>query len=95
MINDWDRRFPGRIENMFRSLRNVVPSHLADTRLYDFAGLRVGAALPDEGGDTAFDSETFSDPTAPVFDDEEAAPATVRRPVINILDTRVAGGCGE
>ncbi len=95
MINDWDRRFPGRIENMFRSLRNVVPSHLADTRLYDFAGLRVGAALPDEGGDTAFDSETFSDPTAPVFDDEDAAPATARRPVINILDTRVAGGCGE
>ena len=31
MVNDWDRRFPGRLESMFRSQQNVVPSHLADT----------------------------------------------------------------
>ena len=30
MLNDWDKRFPGRIEIMFRSLQNVVPSHLLD-----------------------------------------------------------------
>jgi tRNA 2-thiocytidine biosynthesis protein TtcA len=58
MINDWDRRFPGRSESMFRALQNVVPSHLADSRLYDFAGLKLGQ-VPAEGGDIAFDKEEF------------------------------------
>ncbi len=39
MLLDWDNRFPGRIEVMFRSLKHVVPSHLADTQLYDFKSL--------------------------------------------------------
>lgn len=42
MLQDWDRRFPGRIETMFRSLQHVVPSHLADTALFDFKGLQHG-----------------------------------------------------
>lgn len=42
MLNDWDKRFPGRIETMFRSLQHVVPSHLADTELFDFKGLQTG-----------------------------------------------------
>ena len=54
MLADWDKRFPGRIETMFRSLQNVVPSHLADTALHDFAALEpTGEAEPD--GDTLFD----------------------------------------
>ncbi|MCW3481616.1 tRNA 2-thiocytidine(32) synthetase TtcA [Neisseriaceae bacterium JH1-16] len=61
MINDWDKRFPGRVETMFRAMRNVVPSHLADTELFDFAGLKTGA-VPAAGGDTAFDKEEFRDP---------------------------------
>ena len=40
MLQDWERRFPGRVENIFRAMRNVVPSHLADTRLFDFAELK-------------------------------------------------------
>ncbi|MEW6165777.1 MAG: tRNA 2-thiocytidine(32) synthetase TtcA [Pseudomonadota bacterium] len=56
MLRDWDRRFPGRIETLFRSLANVVPSHLMDARLYDFAGLRA-TGVPDPDGDIAFDSE--------------------------------------
>jgi tRNA 2-thiocytidine biosynthesis protein TtcA len=47
MLRDWDKRFPGRVESMFRSLRNVVPSHLADTRLFDFAGLQAPDARLD------------------------------------------------
>lgn len=39
MLQAWDRQSPGRLENMFRALQNVVPSHLADTSLYDFVRL--------------------------------------------------------
>ena len=58
MIEDWDKKFPGRVETMFRSLQNVVPSHLADSKLFDFQGLAArGGELPAsfDGGDTAFD----------------------------------------
>ena len=41
MLHEWDRKYPGRIETIFASLQNVVPSHLADTDLYDFISLRV------------------------------------------------------
>lgn len=37
MLRDWEREQPGRIENIFRSLQSVVPSHLLDTALHDFA----------------------------------------------------------
>ncbi|UXY16214.1 tRNA 2-thiocytidine(32) synthetase TtcA [Chitiniphilus purpureus] len=61
MIADWDKRFPGRIESMFRALRNVVPSHLADPALYDFVNARAdGVARAD--GDKAFDRENFAEP---------------------------------
>ncbi|WP_083705030.1 tRNA 2-thiocytidine(32) synthetase TtcA [Motiliproteus sp. MSK22-1] len=45
MLQDWDKRFPGRIEVMFRSLKNVVPSHLADTELFDFKSLSLDSAV--------------------------------------------------
>ena len=54
MLQDWEKRFPGRIETMFRSLANVVPSHLLDARLFDFAGLQT-TGTPDPDGDIAFD----------------------------------------
>jgi len=36
MLHEWHKRFPGRIESMFRSLQNVVPSHLMDNKLHNF-----------------------------------------------------------
>lgn len=39
MLQDWEREYPGRINNLFRSLQNVSPSHLADTELFNFANL--------------------------------------------------------
>jgi tRNA 2-thiocytidine biosynthesis protein TtcA len=36
MIADWEKRYPGRVENLFRGLQNVVPSHLMDTGLHPF-----------------------------------------------------------
>ncbi len=55
MMQEWDRRYPGRSEAVFTALQNVVPSHLADNRLFDFAGLELGAEV--EEGDIAFDRE--------------------------------------
>ena len=63
MLADWDRRFPGRIETMARALRNVVPSHLADPALHDFAGL-VATGMADPAGDRLFDPQD-ADVTAP------------------------------
>ena len=40
MLQGWDKQFPGRIENMFKSLQNIVPSHLADTTQFDFENLQ-------------------------------------------------------
>lgn len=56
MLNEWEKRFPGRIETMFRALADVVPSHLMDRRLYDFVGL-TPSGRPEPGGDIAFDAE--------------------------------------
>tara|TARA_B100000795_G_scaffold260460_1_gene236363 strand:- start:1344 stop:2216 length:873 start_codon:yes stop_codon:yes gene_type:complete len=36
MLRDWEKNHPGRIESMTKSLQNVVPSHLMDTRLHNF-----------------------------------------------------------
>jgi tRNA 2-thiocytidine biosynthesis protein TtcA len=58
MMREWDKKFPGRLENMFRALQNVVPSHLADPRLYDFAALEAQDA-PFADGDIAFDEPRF------------------------------------
>lgn len=52
MLNDWDKQHPGRIESMFNAVKNVVPSHLADNELFDFASLSQEVAE----GDTAFDA---------------------------------------
>jgi tRNA 2-thiocytidine biosynthesis protein TtcA len=39
MLADWERANPGRTETIFSSLRNVTPSHLADSGLFDFRAL--------------------------------------------------------
>lgn len=39
MLREWQRKFPGRIETIFAAMHNVVPSHLLDKGLHDFAAL--------------------------------------------------------
>ena len=41
MLRSWERQNPGRLENIFRSMQHIVPSHLADGELFDFKRLRV------------------------------------------------------
>jgi len=39
MIRQWEQETPGRSEIIMRSLQHVVPSHLADNKLFDFEKL--------------------------------------------------------
>ena len=64
MLREWDKKFPGRLENMFTSLQNVVPSHLMDRKQHDFKGIR-STGMPDPEGDKAFDMEEFFEPVRP------------------------------
>jgi tRNA 2-thiocytidine biosynthesis protein TtcA len=43
MLATWEQTDPGRTERLFRSLQNVSPSHLTDTKLFDFASLTSAA----------------------------------------------------
>ena len=61
MIREWERQYPGRIDNMFTAMGNLVPSHLMDRKLYPFTTLQA-TGQPDAGGDRAFDDD---EPCAP------------------------------
>jgi tRNA 2-thiocytidine biosynthesis protein TtcA len=56
MIHDWEREYPGRIDNMFTAMGNIVPSHLTDRKLYPFQTLQA-TGVADAGGDRAFDED--------------------------------------
>ena len=44
MLHEWERQYPGRVENIFRSIRNVSPSQLADINLFNFSELTIDRA---------------------------------------------------
>jgi len=48
MLHAWEREQPGRVNNIFRAMTNVEPSHLADTTLYDFKGLSTAQASDED-----------------------------------------------
>jgi tRNA 2-thiocytidine biosynthesis protein TtcA len=62
MLREWEKKYPGRIDSIFRGLQNVVPSHLMDRALFDFRGVKP-TGVADAGGDIAFDEEELC--TAP------------------------------
>lgn len=41
MLAGWEKEYPGRTETIFRSIRNIAPSQLGDSSLFDFSNLRV------------------------------------------------------
>ncbi|MGX5800098.1 tRNA 2-thiocytidine(32) synthetase TtcA [Bradyrhizobium sp. Arg314] len=50
MLDDIEKRMPGRKDTMIRAMTNVRPSHLLDRKLFDFAGLDAnpGQDISDE-----------------------------------------------
>ncbi|GHB74673.1 tRNA 2-thiocytidine biosynthesis protein TtcA [Psychrosphaera saromensis] len=78
MLNDWDQQFPGRIESMFSAIKNVVPSHLADTELFDFKTLSQDV----EEGDVAFDAPEI----AKFVDADVAAETETNETTVNVIE---------
>jgi tRNA 2-thiocytidine biosynthesis protein TtcA len=60
-MREWEKKHPGRVENIFSSLSTVVPSHLMDRGLFGFADLQA-TGVADANGDIAFDEEPCSTP---------------------------------
>jgi len=59
MMRAWDKQYPGRLDNMANALQHIVPSHLMDRQVFDFAGLMAdGVPVPE--GDLAFDTPSIS-----------------------------------
>ncbi|MFZ6649636.1 tRNA 2-thiocytidine(32) synthetase TtcA [Undibacterium sp. TJN25] len=61
LMREWEKKFPGRVESIFSSLSTVVPSHLMDTDLFGFAGLKADG-VANANGDIAFDDEPCATP---------------------------------
>ena len=83
LLRDWDKQFPGRLENMLHALQHVVPSHLMDRSLYPFQSLKTTGA-PVEDGDLAFDEEPLEAPPRVVDEDADEGNAPAPRTVIPI-----------
>jgi tRNA 2-thiocytidine biosynthesis protein TtcA len=64
LLREWDKRHPGRLETIFNALGNVVPTHLLDQTLNDFAAIRASGS-PTPGGDVAFDEDPCTSRVAP------------------------------
>lgn len=45
MLRDWEKKHPGRVENLFRSMHHIVPSHLMDGEAFDFKNLEISTEL--------------------------------------------------
>jgi tRNA 2-thiocytidine biosynthesis protein TtcA len=62
MLREWEKKHPGRVENIFSSMATVVPSHLMDRDLFGFKDIKADG-LANPLGDIAFDEEPCSTPS--------------------------------
>ena len=53
MLTAWERQYPGRSQSIFTAMQNVKPSHLMDSKLFDFKNINAGDMVAE--GDVAFD----------------------------------------
>ncbi|NJM43328.1 MAG: tRNA 2-thiocytidine(32) synthetase TtcA [Brachymonas sp.] len=84
MLKDWQRKFPGRLDNMLHALQNVVPSHLMDAKLHDFKSLQA-TGVANSDGDKGFDHETFDASDAPCANGDESASSAAVPQVIRFV----------
>ena len=65
MLRDWEKQHPGRVENLFRSMHHIVPSHLMDGEAFDFQNLEISTQLSGiaarSAGDKAIDEAELDD----------------------------------
>jgi tRNA 2-thiocytidine biosynthesis protein TtcA len=60
MLHGWEKQHPGRTETLFSAIKNVTPSQLADTTLFNFTDLRTDK-------NAAIETETESCTTVEAF----------------------------
>jgi tRNA 2-thiocytidine biosynthesis protein TtcA len=65
MLREWERQQPGRLDNIFTAMGNIVPSHLMDRNLFPFTTLQT-SGVADPQGDRAFDDDETCAPPAAV-----------------------------
>ncbi len=56
LLREWDKKFPGRVESMFRAMGHIVTTHMMDPELLDFKNAKA-TGIADPNGDMAFDHE--------------------------------------
>ncbi|QPS05945.1 tRNA 2-thiocytidine(32) synthetase TtcA [Delftia acidovorans] len=56
LLREWDKKFPGRVESMFRAMGHIVTTHMMDPELHDFKNAKA-TGIADPNGDMAFDHE--------------------------------------
>jgi tRNA 2-thiocytidine biosynthesis protein TtcA len=64
LLSEWEIAHPGRVESIATAIRNVVPSHLADSGLFDFRSLTSKTMIGEE--ETAFDPPVIGSLPTPV-----------------------------
>lgn len=61
MLHSWEKQYPGRTETLFSAIKNVTPSQLADTALFNFADLQADKSAPTvSDADSCSTVETFT-----------------------------------
>jgi len=61
MLHAWEKQHPGRTETIFSAIKNVSPSQLADSVLFNFVSLQADKnAAPQTEADTCATLEPFS-----------------------------------
>ena len=60
MLREWEKKFPGRVDSIFRSMQNIAPSHMLDRGLFNFKNV-IADGNADEAGDKAFDVDEFAE----------------------------------
>lgn len=60
MLQQWDKEQPGRVMNIFKSMKRVTKSHMLDRELFDFENLTTEQAEGIKELDIAFDEAPLS-----------------------------------